>query len=540
MINLNLDLALKSLLQQYDVLGEPIDLSVFYNKDGENKLFNTLKAHYRPVFEHNQRIIVLQPSRDQYSFDEYLASDALIFLQECLQKIDISNFFVTVVTSNKNIQAELEWLRLKFSTDDNPINFHIIDSEFEKTIKKRDTFCVNMWSHLYISTQLEMFPCCSAKQDRPLGDLKQQTVEEIINSESARSIRLKMLDNQSCVECEQCYKQEDSIGVSKRIRDNRIFQQNITELIDATNKDGSLQKFAPVYVDIRLGNLCNLKCRTCSGVFSSQIAAEEKQLFGNTENFDKMVPIKIREQAFTSVIKYLDSVEVIYFSGGEPLINKEHYNMLDYLIEKKKTNIFMQYNTNFTNLNFKDQNILDYWKKFSKVTVGASLDGHGKRFEYIRHGAKWSDIEQNLKNLKDHCPHVKFNVTSTISLLSVESVMELQRMWHENKILDINYFSIGLMQGSNNLSLQSLSDINKDRISKKIHKHCIWLRSVNASNLANEWLKINNYMLAENKFYINQQFAKVNRVRDLARGESFEQLYPELADMFKPYYQDKI
>ena len=539
-IDLSFLSALENLEKKYDILGEPIDLSLFYDQDGENIIFEALKSLYRPVFENRQRIVVIQPNSDQYSYAEYMASDAVVFLQQSLQKIDISNFFVVVVTGNKNIHGELEWLQKKFSTDQNPIGHCIIDTEFAKIHKTRDTFCVNMWSHLHVNTQLEILPCCLARQDLPLGSLEKNTVDEIVNSEHAKSIRLKMLANQPCVECEVCYRLEDDTGTSRRIRGNSKCQDKIPELIALTNPDGSLKKFNPISTDIRLNNICNLKCRTCDGLSSSQLAVEEKKLFNNVVNFNKIPTTKNREHVLSLIIDYFQSVKRIYFAGGEPLIIKEHYDILDYLINNNKTNVPIYYTTNFTNLAFKDKNVLDYWKKFENITIGASLDGHGEILQYVRHGTKWQDIEKNLRDLKSQCSHVKFTVTSTVSILSAESIIELQQMWHNQGILSIDMFEIHLMINSDYLSLQSLSISNKERFSKKIDDHCSWLESKNAFDLVKNWQKIKAFMWQKNKFYINQNYAKVNRARDLARGENFEKLYPHLVDMFSPYYEDKI
>jgi hypothetical protein len=531
-----IDNIVDKLAEQYEIIGDPINLSFFYEDDGENIIFNLLNKNCRPAYKNNQRILIIQPDNDTYSYADNLASDSLIFLQKSLQKIDISNFFVIVITGNQNIESELKWLQEKHSTDIDPIDYFLTKSNFKKTTKITDTFCVNMWNHLYLNTQLEVLPCCVANDNLPLGSLIDNTVDEIINSESANSIRRKMLDNQRCVECKNCYIQEDQGLPSRRIEDNNHFNTIIPKLKSLTNIDGSLKSFVPQTLDIRLNNICNLKCRTCSGLSSSQLALEEKKLFNNVINFNKMPPPKLRNKILNSIIYYFDSAEHIYFAGGEPLILKEHYEILEHLISVDNTKIPIRYNTNFTNLKYKDKNVLDYWQKFTNVVVGASLDGHGSVFEYVRHGAKWADIEQNLFNLKKTCPHVKFIVTSTISLLSVESVIELQKMWHENNTLSINNFYINLMLGNDYLSLQSLSLNHKKLISRKIDNHCSWLKSVNAIDLANKWIQIQHFMNSKNKQYVNQEFAKVNKLRDTARNENFETIYPHFSDLFSPYY----
>lgn len=528
--------AVNKLSAEFDVQGDLIDLSDFTLPDGKKKIFDSLKELHKPAFENNQRILIYQPNNDVYSYADNEASDSIIFLQQCLQQIDISNFFVIVLTGNRQVNAELEWTRKNHSSDTVPIGFYLLDTEFNKTVLLGDTFCVNMWNHLYIDTQLNILPCCIADRDRSLGNLATQTVEEIVNGKASNNIRLNMLQGKRCNECSSCYEIEDSGLTSRRQRENKRFESVIDNLKSQTNSDGSLVKFKPTYFDIRLNNICNLKCRTCSGEFSSMLAQEEKKLFNNVVNFQRIPTTESRAKVLNSIIDYFDQAETIYFAGGEPLILNEHYEILDFLIKQNKTDIQIFYNTNFTNLTFKDKNIVDYWKKFSNITLGASLDGHGKIFEYIRHGAKWDKIENNLLAVQTKCPHVNITVSSTVSLLSFESIMELQKLWHTTNKLDINQFRINTIVGSPFLSLQSLPTHHKQYAAEKIKNHCQWLRSVNATKLATDWEDMANSMWAKDLSYVNQQFSHVNQARDINRNENFEMLYPHFSDLFRSYY----
>jgi MoaA/NifB/PqqE/SkfB family radical SAM enzyme len=530
--------ALKELSTQYEVLGELVDLSLLELGDGKKKIFDLLEKVARPVFENNQRILVYQPSNDRYSYADNVASDSLIFLQKYLQTIDISNFFVTVISGNPNLKNELKWLQVTHSTDLNPMSCYYVDVAFKKNIPDQDTFCVNMWNHLFIGTQLDIVPCCVARLDRPLGNLTNQTLDEIVNSIESKEIRLKMLSGRRPIECENCHALEDRGLPSRRLRDNAKFNSKLDYFKSTTNDDGSLKVYTPETFDLRLNNICNLKCRTCSGAYSSELAYEEKKLFNNVVNFQKMSSSITRNKVLNSVIKYLDTAKSMYFAGGEPLIRKEHYDILDYLIAIGKTDLKIFYNTNFSILTFKDKNVLDYWKYFSNITIGASLDGHGRIFEYVRHGAKWNIIEKNLLDLQTHCPHVNFTVNSTISLLSVESVIELQQIWHKSKKLHIKNFEINPVMSNDFLTLSSLLPHHKKKISQQIDQHCQWLFDNDATDLANSWKQIQQAMWTEDNSYVNKEFAWVNRARDIERNENFESTYPIFSDLFAPYYNN--
>ena len=108
-----------------------------------------------------------------------------------------------------------------------------------------------------------------------------------------------------------------------------------------------------------------------------------------------------REEFITEVLKQVPNFEVAYFAGGEPLITEEHYMLIDEMIDKKKTDIQLRYNTNISNLKFKKRDIFKLWQHFDKpIQIYASIDHIGDKAEYIRHGTKWMTIERNLKKLK--------------------------------------------------------------------------------------------------------------------------------------------
>jgi MoaA/NifB/PqqE/SkfB family radical SAM enzyme len=524
--------AINELSKEFQILGDPIDLSLLREKNGEQKIFNMLQKVYRPAFGNNQRILVIQDSNEIYTYEENLASDALIFLQKSLQIIDISNFFVIVISGNKQIEKELEWVRIHHSTDTKSISFHHTPIPFEQQIMKTDSFCSLLWMHLYVDTRLEIAPCCVADQTKPWGSLEKHTMMEIINSKRANTMRLNMIHDQPCSECNNCYVKEKYSKNSRRIKTNKEYQHLRQDFINQTNEDGSLKLFKPLTLDIRLNNTCNLKCRTCDGQSSSQLAYEEKKLFNNLENYNR-IPTKIsRLDVLDKTIDYVHNANEIYFAGGEPLIMHEHYAMLDRLIDIGKTDTKLGYSTNFTLLTYKDFHVLDYWNRFSNVTLFASIDGHGPVFEYVRHGASWAMIEANLHALKKQCPHVEFYVNSTVSVFSAESVMELQQKWHTLGMLDIQKFKINPVSFNDYYSLSTLFPHHKRYLSKKINEHRAWLASVGNTMLATSWEKLQKTMWEENKGYLSLMIASVNQMRDVERSENFKSLFPQFSDLF--------
>ena len=177
------------------------------------------------------------------------------------------------------------------------------------------------------------------------------------------------------------------------------------------------------FIDIRNTNVCNFKCRTC-GPSNSNLWAKE---LGET--------IPIRQFPLTDYKKHIvnPSVQSIYYTGGEPLINLEHWDLLEELTAAGLSkNIALQYNSNLSVLKFKDKNIFDVWKNFKSVHVIASIDAVGEKFDHIRSGGTWSTTAENIMALKEH--RVKLTVGTTVSILNLWFIPELLLFFKQQNI----------------------------------------------------------------------------------------------------------
>jgi hypothetical protein len=144
--------------------------------------------------------------------------------------------------------------------------------------------------------------------------------------------------------------------------------------------------------------------------------------------------------------EHIPHLEQVYFAGGEPLIMKEHYYLLEKLIEYGKTDIRIQYNTNFSELRFKDKHVFEYWKHFKNVSVGASLDASGARAELMRKGTDWQQTVDNRLRMMKEVPHVDFYVSCTVSSMNVLHVLDFHREWTELGLIQAKDFNINICQ----------------------------------------------------------------------------------------------
>lgn len=166
------------------------------------------------------------------------------------------------------------------------------------------------------------------------------------------------------------------------------------------------------FVDIRNTNFCNLKCRYCGPHFSSQWAQE----------LGKIQPIVTT--AIDRDLLITPSLHWMYFTGGEPLINGEHWELLQHLIDTGQAqNTQLIYNSNLTTLRYRDRNIADIWSHFNRVEVRCSIDAVGPVFEAIRSGAQWSKVSNNIDELLTM--PIRVTLAPVISVLNIWNIGEL-------------------------------------------------------------------------------------------------------------------
>lgn len=260
------------------------------------------------------------------------------------------------------------------------------------------TYCVLPWINITVDPDGSIKPCCVSsdtirKQDGTPYNLGTDTIQDIFNSPDYISIREKMLIGEKVTGCNQCYMHESHGGKSQRLQYNTEFPYKFTNKVAEVNVK---------YFDLRLGNLCNLSCRSCSPKNSSQFAKEIK-LFQNSgiHKFHNTVE-EIGEWYNTDTFEeniesQLSNIKMIYFTGGEPTIIKKNYEILNSLIEKNVSkNITLKFNSNMTNFNSSFFELID---KFKRVIFLASVDGYGDMQEYLRYPSNWEQVDINIKKL---------------------------------------------------------------------------------------------------------------------------------------------
>lgn len=407
----------------------------------------------------------------------------------------------------------------------------------EKNLPSK-TFCVYPWIHQFIDANGLVKPCCIYDHMASLGSLKENSLKEIWNNEKTKQLRLDFLNGREVPECYRCFNKGNQ---TYRVAGNQIFYSKdyIKSIVDNTNADGSIDEHKLFYMDVRFNNLCNFTCRTCTPHFSTSWLADHEKLYGPS-TFGFQYPGKTEDNAFKEMELHFDNIESIYFAGGEPLMQKEHYQVLEKLIELEKFDVKIRYNTNFSRLVTNKVDIVKYWQKFKNITVHASIDGSHAKGEYWRKGTKWAEIVSNRKRIISECNHIDFALTTTVSWVNVFNILELHEEWVSKHLIDVNGMFINCLDDPDYYSLKNIPDWKKEKIQKQINsygKSIIKLYGERASIMINRFNMLIDFMM--DKSYSKdvdlclKNFEKLNGNLDIIRNENFYKIFPEHKDIKK-------
>ena len=376
--------------------------------------------------------------------------------------------------------------------------------------------------HMHVEPDGDVQLCCASnwkhEHQRSLGNLNEQSPEEIWNSSQYKMIRKNMLAGKEMPQyCSPCYTREDGgINQTERQRLNEEFKDTFS-LVDTTLEDGTLETLKLKYLDIRFNNLCNLKCRTCgpdwSTSWANELGIKKPLLYNNT--WRKLLP-------------YLDQLEKVYFAGGEPLMTMEHYDFIEQLVEVNP-DIELLYTSNFSRLSLKNRHVLDYWPKFRKVNAIASIDHYGEYSSYVRTNSDYQVILDNLQYIRD-AGHSNIHpaVTSVYSIYNATKLGDfIIRLFEDGAIENMNQIVFNILVNPDYQMATIMPDRALETAIENTQKGIDYLlaRGEDPQKLQSAigWLT-NNHKYDETKF---DKFVKYNMALDKIRNSDFGHMYPE-------------
>ena len=315
------------------------------------------------------------------------------------------------------------------------------------------TFCALPWMHLSTRPNGHMRVCCTAnasaiavnadstdktvsesgvlrRDDGKPANLATTSLMDSWNNEYMKGVRRMMMAGEQPPSCMKCFKEEEAGHRSKRIWETRKWikdQGGIEPIIEGTEEDGSIEPRIR-YIDLRLGSKCQLACVMCSPHDSSGWVKEHKKIYPTLKNETLRKSMAWEKETgklawaggsynwhrknptfWDELYSQIPHLRQLYWAGGEALIMREHYELLQKIIEDGyASQIELRYNSNGLEW---DDNLFKLWKEFRNVIFHFSIDDIGERLRYIRYPTMWEDCEDQLKKL-DNYPHGNLNLTT--------------------------------------------------------------------------------------------------------------------------------
>ena len=390
--------------------------------------------------------------------------------------------------------------------------------------------------------------CC---RSHPIGWIQENTLEEIWNGENMKRIRKQVLGGTRPPECAPCFNLEDQGVESLRQRHikGEIPEARINlypRATDAMRSDFTMPFEIPT-MEIKLNNLCNLKCRMCHPMDSTSWNDwdQVEEFYEKENNFmvKAISDLNLKRKPYldkfddnpnwwTSFEKNLPNFRRVEFAGGEPLMDPQHYRILDMLMPYA-SNIEIKYATNGTTLGInKGRTIHEYWTNFRSVAVNVSIDGLGAVYEYIRGNGNYDQVIQNVKEIQK-IPNVS-RIVGAVAV-QVSNVLILDKMI-EYFLDDLGIvFYTNMVNYPNVLSAQVLPNELKALAIvklKSVRTHVPDFKLVKQhpmlENLTyNQIDGIINYLSAKDSNHLWKDCLEFNARLDKTRNQSFFDVTPE-------------
>ena len=433
------------------------------------------------------------------------------------------------------------------------------------------TFCPIPWIFQAVRNNGDVRVCCQANVTKNQGVVRKpdgssynagrDDMVEARNNDMMKAIRKNMLEGKWSDECGRCQTEEES-GLRSRRQYEQQWPFKIEDALKVTDSDGAIktEETPLVYYDLRFGNLCNLKCRMCGPTDSHSWYEDWLQVYGGDGFQDTHGYVKLdknskgrlhtsdydwhtSEKFWDHIESNIPNMQHVYMAGGEPLMIERHYDFLQKCIDMgQASKMSIEYNTNMTNL---QPRVLELWKKFKTVKVGASVDGMGKVVEYQRHPAKWPIILKNLQTVDQLGDNIHAWLACTVTTLNVFHIPEFIK-WKikESGFKKINsseklpLLTIHVAHSPVTACIQTLPPEMKQLVREQYDNFKDWLINEDLPQHVEQagmriLNNIVNFMMKEDKSHKWDWFCEYTRQLDKLRSQSIVDVVPHYEKYFK-------
>lgn len=399
------------------------------------------------------------------------------------------------------------------------------------------TICSALWTHLSIEPNSMVYTCCMATSSPPLGKLDPkdpESLKKIWNGDVLKQFRLSMMKGEKLEQCKPCYNLEGHGEFSQRLYLNDRFKDSLPNLIKQTKADGSLEAL-PRFFGLRFSNICNYACRICDSQLSTSWYGDDIKLGKKPP----AGPIKIFEdikQVGAFFAPYINSLEWVYFAGGEPFISLEHHDFIHFLRRSNKFDIKLLYNTNLSLLESGGVKMFDLWSGFQSIILNVSLDAINDRGEYLRYGQNWKKTVELINQIKASSLPIKIIYAPVVSVHNLFHLPEYIDYFLDHHSASANDFVFDPMTSPNYFSVKVLpKDLKakaKSELIKFQKKLIIKLGMEASSTLVKQIYGLINFMESEDHSYLWELFIKKTVEVDKIRNQNISVYFREFEEKF--------
>ena len=376
--------------------------------------------------------------------------------------------------------------------------------------------CILPWISIETTPTGKVRPCCLYTQELPDIDLNTHTLQDAFLSQPMNNLRQAFEDGKKPGGCERCWMEEDAGKKSKR--------QYMLEKFKHETVEEPVLKF----LDLKLGNICNLKCRIC-GTWSSSKWGQEEIDYYEKEGGGQLQREWMKQGQWPRKNKtfwehmdeLLPHIKFFEFTGGEPFLIKQHFDLLERAVELGYAkDIDIHYNTNTTK--FPAQHVL--WKHFKHVQIAFSVDNTGKRFEYERYGAKWRTANTNIKKINSLIDNGYPITTQLCCTWNIQNIYYMDDILGWAVAMNFNDIHFNLMHDPWEYAIANIPTSAKAQVMLYLQK-C----QVKYPQFATDIDALKRIVMHSNQEDAEQLYKKIRRT-DLYRNENFGISHKKIAE----------
>lgn len=393
------------------------------------------------------------------------------------------------------------------------------------TDENKHTWCYDVNHALRFDNNGTTTACCMMRDIERQSD-KGKPIRDMFYKPELVEVRDALNSGVQHSACTLCWQEEAAGRKSKRLRDNEKYLTDV--------RNGIVHEEI-TSLELNLGNICNIKCRTCSPTISTTWIKEWYDIYGNEKHhgtlnqYTKSLHIYQDTYADDSpfwddIVLHLKTLRSMVFYGGEPLLSKRMWKVLEMAVEMGYSkNISLEYNTNGTVWH----DATEVWKDFKSVSLSFSIDGTEDQFTYMRYPADWNKVTntmQKAREFKEKYNNMYYGWCVTLSNLNIFYVRE---------ILDENYKNfrdfgvyLNLVHGPEEFNINQLPNEYKNEVIAK-------LESVPAEyNLQYSIPGIIEFIRNGTSKPVNwEKLFTSTKIHDKYREQKYSEIFPEFAKL---------